>query len=60
MAHASYYAAAHHEAASKIIGQGNFSAKYSAAGPKSSCSKPANSDGLPLTDPVQWGRVNGA
>src|ERR1700732_2307935 len=30
MGHASYYVAANHEAASKFIGQGNFSAKYSA------------------------------
>src|SRR5713226_1042558 len=56
MAHANYYDPANHEAASKIVGQGNFSAKYSAGGPKSSWSKPANSGGLPLADPVQWGR----
>jgi hypothetical protein len=56
MADANYYDPAHHEAASKIVGQGNPSAKYSAGEPKSSWSKPANSDGLLLADPVQWGR----
>jgi hypothetical protein len=33
-----------------------FPAKYSAGEPKSSWSKPANSDELLLADPVQWGR----
>jgi hypothetical protein len=56
MADANYYAPANHEAASKIVGQGNFPAKYSAGKPKSCRSKPANSDGLLLADPVQWGR----
>src|SRR6202521_1940762 len=55
MAHANYYDPANHEGASKIVGQGIFSAKYSAGEPKSSCSKPVNSDGLLLADPVQWG-----
>jgi len=36
MAHANYYDPANHEAASKIVGQGNLSAKYSAGEPKSS------------------------
>src|SRR5258707_13852549 len=54
MADANYYAPAHHEAASKIIGQGNFSAKYSAGEPKSSCPKLATSDRVFLADPVQW------
>jgi hypothetical protein len=56
MAHANYYDPANHEGASKIVGQGIFSAKYSAGEAKCSCSKPANSDGLLLADPVQWGR----
>jgi hypothetical protein len=55
MADANYYDPVNHEAASKIVGQGNFPAKYSAGKPKSSRSKPANSDGLPFADPVQWG-----
>jgi len=53
MADANYYDPANHEAASKIVGQGNLSAKCSAGEPKSSWSKPANSDGLLLADPVQ-------
>jgi hypothetical protein len=36
IAHANYYDPADHEAASKIVGQGNLSAKYSAGEPKSS------------------------
>jgi hypothetical protein len=53
MADANYYDPANHEAASKIVSQGNLAAKCSAGEPKSSWSKPANSDGLLLADPVQ-------
>jgi hypothetical protein len=35
MADANYYDPANHEAASKIVGPGNLSAKYSAGEPKS-------------------------
>jgi hypothetical protein len=56
MADVNYYDPANHEGASKIVGQGNFPAKYSAGEPKSSCSTPVNSDGLLLADPLQWGR----
>src|SRR5437667_665196 len=59
MADADYYAPVHHEAASKIVGQENFPAKYSAGDRATTCLQALHSDGLLLADPVQW-KPNGA
>jgi hypothetical protein len=57
--HVSYYVAANHETASKFIGQGNFSAKYSAGDlAEPLCFEAQQLYGLLLADPVQW-RLSG-
>jgi hypothetical protein len=60
MGHASYYVAANHEAASKFIGQGNLSAKYSAGDlAEPLCFEAKQLYGHLLADPVQWRLTGG-
>jgi hypothetical protein len=54
MPHVNYYAAAHHEAASKFIGQASFAAIYSAVWSAEPPSGAYKLHGLPLADPVEW------